>query len=197
MLPLTQQLRFVGACALVLACEACAGTLDDPVRFETQALGDGGLMDGGGACPDIPNDLFVQTCSTAGCHGTVDKIQGLDLQSPNVAARLVNVRATGGGLLIDPVNPSQSVVYTKLTPTAPFGARMPAGKPALDDATVACVLLWVSENNGSAPSDDGGGQTYAPDAAPDDASPGNGTMDGGIEASDHDATIARDATTNG
>jgi hypothetical protein len=193
MLPLTQRFRFVGACALVLGAGACAGTLDDPARFETQALSDSGLAggDGGGAaCPVIP-DLFAQACSSAGCHGQVDKIQGLDLQSPNVASRLVGVRAMGGGLLLDPANPNQSVIYTKLTPTPPFGARMPSGKPALDDATVACVLSWVGEQNGSLSPNDGGGQAY-----PQDASSGDVTMDGGTDASVHDAAGAHDAATD-
>lgn len=147
MLASTQRVWFAGAFALLLGSGACAGTLDDPARFETQAVSDGGvsdggLTDGGGACRDIPT-LFAQTCSTAGCHGTTDKVQGLDLQSSNVASRLVNVHAAGGGLLIDPTNPSQSVIYAKLTPTPPFGGRMPVGKP-LDSATIACVLSWVS-----------------------------------------------------
>jgi hypothetical protein len=195
MLPLTQHFRFVGACAIVLGTGACAGTLDDPARFETQALSDSGPANGDGgraACPDTP-DLFAKACSSAGCHGPVDKIQGLDLQSPNVASRLVGVRAMGGGLLIDPANPNQSVIYTKLTPTPPFGARMPSGEPALDDATVACVLSWVAEQNGSLSPNDGGGQAYPQDAAPDDASSGDATIDGGPDASVHDAAGAPDA----
>jgi hypothetical protein len=193
---LTLRFGFVGACVLVLGSAACAGTLDDPARFDTQALSDSGLADGGAACPDVPA-LFAQACSGAGCHGPTDPIQGLDLQSSDLASRLVNVHAMGGGLLIDPANPNKSVIYTKLIPTPPFGARMPSGKPALDDATVACVLSWVSAQSGSLASNDGGGQPYAPDAAPDDASSGGATMDGGIDASVRDAAVAHDAATDG
>ena len=82
------------------------------------------------------------------------KSQNLDLQSPGVAARLVGVAASGGGLLIDPTDPSQSVVYTKLTATPPFGSRMPLGMVPLDDAMLACVLSWVSQQMGSAGGDD-------------------------------------------
>jgi hypothetical protein len=134
----------------------CAGTLDDPSRFR----GDGGRMvsiDGGG-CPDIPSAMFATICATAGCHSTADMVQGLDLQSPDVASRLVGVCARGGGFLVDPSHPSQSVVYAKLTLAPPFGSRMPLGKPTLDAATLACVLEWVSAQKGSATAcgDDGG-----------------------------------------
>jgi hypothetical protein len=135
----------------------CAGTLDDPSRF----LGDGGRIangDGGGGCPDIPSSVFATICAAAGCHSATDMVQGVDLQSPNVASRLVGVCARGGGFLVDPSHPSQSVVYAKLTIAPPFGSRMPLGKPTLDAATLACVLAWVSAQTGSATTcgDDGG-----------------------------------------
>jgi hypothetical protein len=146
-------------CAAVLGpavlCLGCAGTLDDPSRF----LGDAGTANvGDGACPDVPSSVFATTCAIAGCHSATDMTQGLNLQSPDVASRLVGVCARGGGFLVDPDHPSQSVVYTKLTLAPPFGSRMPLGKPVLDAATLACVLTWVSAQKGSALgcSDDGG-----------------------------------------
>jgi hypothetical protein len=129
--------------ALLLTGAGCPGSLDDPARFLSGVGGDGS------ACPDIPTTVFVPICATAGCHTAADKIQGLDLQSPDAASRLVGACARGGGLLVDPANPSDSVVYTKLTFTPPFGSRMPLGKPPLDDATTACVLAWISAQNAS------------------------------------------------
>ena len=85
-------------------------------------------------------------------------MQGLDLESPGVQSRLVGMCAQGGGLLIDPAEPSRSVLYEKLTPTPPFGARMPLGKAPLDPVTLACVLAWVSAQQGSV-SDCNGGAT--------------------------------------
>jgi hypothetical protein len=121
----------------------CPGTLEDPARFA-----DGGGRDAAG-CPDVPQAVFVATCATKGCHNpTDDKVvaQGLDLESPGLVARLVGMPAKGGpGLLIDPASPPSSVVYSKLTSAPPFGARMPFGKAPLDDATIACVLAWITE----------------------------------------------------
>lgn len=134
----------VALAAALLACTGCPGTLDDPARFS-----DGGEQDGYASCGDVPTTVFAQTCAQAGCHSTADKAQMLDLQSPNVASRLVNVCSTeGSGILIDPIHPSKSIVYAKLTATPPSGARMPFGKTPLDDATIACVLAWVSTQTG-------------------------------------------------
>lgn len=129
--------------ASLLACTGCPGTLDDPERFT-----DGGT-DGYASCGDVPTTVFQATCAQAGCHSTADKAQMLDLQSPNVATRLVNVCSTeGAGILLDPTSPSKSIIYTKLTAMPPSGARMPFGKTPLDDATIACVLAWVSTQTG-------------------------------------------------
>jgi hypothetical protein len=138
-------------CALAALCVACPGSLDDPGRFS---------WDGGG-CADAPTAIFAVTCTDSQCHTTMYKAQGLDLQSPDVAARLVGVAATGGaGLLVDPMSPAQSVLYTKLSFSPPFGSQMPLGKTPLDDATVACVLAWITANvpsvDGAAPSGDEG-----------------------------------------
>jgi hypothetical protein len=149
---LAPRLSHVAALAGLLSCTACAGSLVDPERF----VDDGGEPDSGAAepisgdaaCPDVPTQVFAKVCGTSVCHSATAKSQGLDLQSPDVASRLVNVCAHGGGLYVDPDHPTQSVVYTKLTPMPPFGTRMPFAKPPLDDATIGCVLDWVSAQRG-------------------------------------------------
>jgi hypothetical protein len=156
-----------GVLGVLLACTGCPGSLDDPSRFLT----DGG-EGGGSGCPDIPSQVFAMVCSSAGCHSTADKIQGLDLQSPNVASRLVGVCARGGGLLIDPTNPMHSVIYEKVTIAPPFGLRMPLNNPPLDDPTIACLLAWVSQQQGSG---GGCGDGGAPEAgAPETGTPETG-----------------------
>jgi hypothetical protein len=165
----------------------CPGTLDDPAAF-IEAERDGGVVPAADAavpeaatCPDVPQSVFVHSCTSAGCHNAQSKTQGLDLQSPDVARRLVGVPATEGpGLLIDPSAPSSSVLYLKLTPIPPFGARMPlAGM--LDDATVGCVLEWVTEQANPAGDSDAGGDPDGGLPEGGQASDGGATADGGSQ----------------
>jgi hypothetical protein len=130
-----------------LVLTGCPGSLQDPGRFDVAVGVEAGveapsILDAG--CPDIPSTLST-ACAGAGCHSTADRSQGLDLQSPNVASRLVCASAVGGGLLVDPSAPAQSVLYTKLSSSPPFGARMPSGAAPFDDATRACILTWISD----------------------------------------------------
>jgi hypothetical protein len=146
----------------LLGGTGCAGTLDDPDRFadggaltgaasdDAASATDTGLRDtdaaasiDAAACANVPQSVFLPSCTSAGCHNSQDKEQGLDLQSPNAASRLINIPSSeGAGLLIDPTTPTNSVLYTKLMPNPPFGAQMPPKEP-LDDATIACVLAWI------------------------------------------------------
>jgi hypothetical protein len=167
----TDLLLVLAACVLV----ACPGTLD-PNQFGAQLGTSGGapVADAGNvapltdasspsACPDVPTAVFGQVCGGA-CHAGATQQSNLDLASPNVAQRLLGKSAIGGGgLLLDPTNPEASVVYTKMTSTPPFGARMPSA-PAqpLDDATTACVLTWVkTAAQPGTPLDDGGSDAEA------------------------------------
>jgi hypothetical protein len=177
--------RFAIALAGILALTAgCPGTLDDPAAFLDAAragelAADGGTSEGGANCPDVPQAVFTANCALAGCHDAQSKMQGLDLQSPDVASRLVGVPATEGpGLLIDPSAPSSSVLYLKLTAMPPFGARMPlAGK--LDDATIACVLAWITEQANAGGGSDAGGDLDGGPAADGQASEVGSARDGG------------------
>jgi hypothetical protein len=61
--------------------------------------------------------------------------------------RLSGKEAAGGpGVLIDPTTPAASVLYTKLTATPPFGARMPLVGAPLGDGDIACVLSWIESS---------------------------------------------------
>ena len=173
---------------VVIGTAGCPASLDDPSRFFGALDGDGGKAE----CPDIPTSLFIPVCATAGCHNPTDKAgaQGLDLESPGLNGRLVGIHATGGaGLLIDPVQPGQSVLYTKLGFSPPYGVRMPFGKQPLDDATIACVLAWIEENvpdAGSAAESDGSGTSDDGSVGSDDATTGDvseaGAMGGTADA---------------
>jgi hypothetical protein len=147
----------------------CAGTLDDPGRFldaadsdvtESEAsvavdaqLSGADEVTSSPTCGDAPEEIFLPNCTGTGCHNSQDKAQGLDLQSPNLATRLIGVPATEGpGLLIDPTTPSSSVLYAKVTAIPPFGARMPLGATPLSSQTISCVLAWITQEATAAPS---------------------------------------------
>jgi uncharacterized membrane protein YgcG len=178
-------LRIVASVLVAAACVGCPGALQDPGRFDDAA---------GGNCPDVPQ-LLATTCgSTAACHTTKDKQQGLDLQSADPASRLVGVSATEGlGLLVDPSNPPSSVLYTKITTMPPFGARMPFGRKPLDDATIACVLDWVTAQAEDAGALDSG--TAGSDAPAGTDSPAS-TDSGSDSTTPKDSGAAADAPTD-
>ena len=135
---------------------ACAGTLGDAAEFSTAyAAGDSGAdtdppgETGALACGDVPTAILQATCGVVGCHSPTSPAEGLDLASPGVASRLVNVPGTEdpalGLRLIDSVRPQQSIILTKLrASTAPYGAQMPLGGTALTDNQVSCVAAWIA-----------------------------------------------------
>ena len=171
----------LSALAVALACAGCPGNLENAWQWTTEGGASDADVEAGapeidGGCGDVPSTIFVPLCGMAGCHSTADKTQSLDLQAPDPASRLVGKCAVGGGILVDPQHPTQSVLYEKMTLTPPFGSRMPLGGTPLTDAQMACVVAWISAQTGTAGS-------CTPDAAspPPDA----GTqLDAGKDASD-------------
>lgn len=128
------------ALAATLVLAGCPGTLENPERFKTKGAGGGG----DGSCPDIPA-LFAERCAGSGCHGATMPQLGLDLASPGVGARVAGQPAVGcTGLLADPANPEQSILYRKLTDAPPCGGRMPSiGEPLTPDE-MECVREWIA-----------------------------------------------------
>ena len=188
-----RHLAVAGCVAVVMATAGCPGTLSDPERFASEGESSAGDS---GSCPNIPN-FFATTCTASTCHNSKDDEQGLDLQSPDVASRLVGVAATevaGAGLLINPSSPAKSVVYLKMTSSPPFGARMPLGGNPVDPTTLACVLSWIEQvassadaaagttadasNGGDDASDDDEGDAAA--TAPSNGTDASGTDSGGV-----------------
>ena len=138
-----------------------AGAVSSGSMLATSGAGVGSSAPG---CADVPQNIFIPTCASGPCHNPQTDAQHLDLQSPNLAMRLVGVPATEGpGLLIDPASPSDSVLYTKLSAAPPFGVRMPSGKTPLDSADIACVLAWINEQTSDGGVAEGG---VAPPSVP-------------------------------
>ena len=132
------------ACSLALI--GCAGGLSSPERFAyLGAPPDGGSApsDSDGGCDPV-TDIFPPNCTTSACHSAATKQANLDLESAGLPQRLLNAPAHGGpGLLIDKANPLQSVLYTKVTDTPPFGFQMPLSG-ALSADEISCLRDWIT-----------------------------------------------------
>jgi hypothetical protein len=136
-------MTLLAAGLIALGATGCPGTLADKERFLTDAA----VVDTGGAdpCGDVPTRILAAQCGGTGCHGPMAPQQGLDLESPDVAARVVGVAATScAATLADPANPSVSFLYTKLAVKPPCGSQMPLARPPLSSADAACVLAWIA-----------------------------------------------------
>ena len=118
-----------------------AGCADDFVLSPDGSTPDASLPPG--ACS--VEALFASRCVTA-CHQQSTRLGGLDLESPNLVARLLDKRAAGRGdyLLIDSELPEESALYLKLDARPPYGTRMPQAAEGLSAADRACVLSWIS-----------------------------------------------------
>lgn len=142
------------AVALVFGVAACPGSLEDPGRFvdggDVAADDDAG-GGGEGACPegtDVEADLMAARCGGSVCHGAEAPAAGLDLVSPGIAERMIDVPSTqescGGAILLVPGDPDASLLFEKLLPSPSCGAQMPLAQAAFDDGEIACVREWIA-----------------------------------------------------
>jgi len=100
----------------------------------------GGGGGGGGAAPTSFRSDVLPILSGAGCTGCHGGNGGLTVTS--VAALLA-----GGdhGPAIVPGDAASSNIIRKLSPSPPFGARMPLGGPYLADTTIGVIRTWINE----------------------------------------------------
>jgi hypothetical protein len=111
-----------------------------------------------GCAAQVPAAIFDVSCVATACHNAMDHAFALDLQSPGVAARLVNqpsLEATEPDgctplKLIDPNDWSQSYILLKVeespttNPPGPqAGTQMPQQGAKLNAAQIACLQGWV------------------------------------------------------
>ncbi len=145
---------------LSLTSVACESSLATKNGDSASAGSDGSGLTGGssgnvaGGC-DI-EAVFAKPdngCTNTNCHGKQFQ-GGLDLASPDLAARVVGVKSTSdacsGQLLVDPANPDASLLLTlvdaKRFAAAPdrCGVLMPFGsEQGLLDDDLSCVENWV------------------------------------------------------
>jgi len=149
---------WAGALGLGLLCSACpgGGELEAPyeeylwqntVTVTTGATSTTGTTTGGN-CTDTEVDVvFVDSCSTAICHGDPGvpptDPQQLYLFSPTRKTDLLRLGVDcPSEYIIDVNNPAASLLSTTLRGTAACGISMPVG-PSLPDAEIACIESWV------------------------------------------------------
>jgi len=128
-----------GACLWMLA--GCAGSLDNPDRF-----GDGGSNVTGYVCPSLGQpakaEVILKKC-VSGCHSASVHQSGLDLESADVGARLVDVSTNAcpprhrvdsidGGTLQE--------LITESSPTCT--SSMPPGG-GLTNGEINCIVEWT------------------------------------------------------
>ena len=109
-----------GLCAAAVVFTACQGSLSNPNEF-----GDGGVE-----IKDAET-ILAESCGTTGCHDSSSQAQeGLDLVSPNVESRVVDVNAVGDGctdqILVVAGDPDSSYLMNKILNTPGIcGTQMP------------------------------------------------------------------------
>jgi hypothetical protein len=136
-------LLFLSAC--VLALPACPGHIDDPEPFV------GGTDASISACllgvTNVEQQLVRPRCATSGCHDRATRSEMLDLESPNLASRLLGVTSPrcAGRVLVDPASPASGYFMEKLAAASPrCGERMPLGSPPLTPSEITCVRQWLA-----------------------------------------------------
>ena len=127
------------ACLWALA--GCAGSLDNPDQF-----GDGGSNVTAFVCSSLGKpakaEVVLKKC-VSGCHSAAVLASGLDLESPDAGARLVDVSTNAcpprhrvdhvdGGTLQE--------LITQVSPTC--ASSMPPGG-GLTNAEVSCIIEWT------------------------------------------------------
>jgi hypothetical protein len=156
------------ASAFVLS--GCAAELAKEPSEYTNYVPEGssaGGSGGGGGSTALPCDLdmlFTKSCWGIGCHGSMQPAADLDLQTPGVEGRILNIPASHlhitdgsdamcvqGELRVDGNNPDNSVILKKINGTQSCGGQMPTPPRTVNDADKACLRAWVFQVAGKDP----------------------------------------------
>lgn len=130
---------------IAVALAGCPGRLENPEDF-VGATSDGAAPTCTLGVSAVEAQLIRPRCATANCHDRGGRAGGLDLETPGLAARLVNARSAmcSGRVLVDPTSPATGYFIEKLSPSPRCGGRMPLGAPALTSGELTCVRAWLS-----------------------------------------------------
>jgi hypothetical protein len=101
---------------------------------------------------DAFNEVFKVTCGNGSCHSNRGATIGDFAAGPDSAAAYVSrgsVRDPDCGLIIDPLEPQNSLILTKITGDYPSegncGGPMPVGSFEVTDEQIDCVADWVEQ----------------------------------------------------
>lgn len=178
----------------MLSLAGCPGRITDPTPF-IGGGGDGSMVTCSIPATQIEAQLIQPRCATSGCHDRASRQGSLDLQSADIAARLVGQPSTCMGRpLVDPSNRANSYFIAKLGEAPTCGARMPLGAPAFSASEIACVRTWVESLGGTPMTDAGMDAMSQPDAAMDVANPDTGVNDSGPDAPMDSGTTMPDSS---
>ena len=141
-------LTMLGLCA-ALVLTGCAGNLSDPAAF----------ADGGVELKDAET-ILAESCGTTGCHDDSPQAQqGLDLLSPGVENRVVDVNAVATGctdrILVIAGDPDNSYLISKLGAVEICGTQMPLLQ-SLPQDEIDTLRQWVIDLGDSSGTPDGG-----------------------------------------
>ena len=137
---LARGFRALTRCATLVACAVAAASCGSGDGF-----GAGGS--GGPLTPtfsSIQANVFTPICVT--CHSGASAPHGLRLDGGNSYALLVGVASDEEPsiLRVKPNDPDHSYLVQKIQGTAASGERMPAGMPALPQATIDTIRQWIT-----------------------------------------------------
>ena len=131
-----------GACSSLMLA-GCPAGLSNPEDF----------VDGGSTAQDAET-ILAESCGTTNCHDASAQAQaGLDLVSPNVESRVVEVNAVGAGcestILVVAGDPDGSYLMDKILVTPGIcGLQMPL-VGSLSANEIEVLQQWIIDLGGS------------------------------------------------
>jgi photosystem II stability/assembly factor-like uncharacterized protein len=125
-------------------------------------------------------------CASAECHAGASAPGGLDMSTAdNAYSNLVGVAAAGpscgssGLTRVVPGDSAHSLLYLKVSGTAPCGSRMPYGKPDLSSEAIAQIKSWIDSGARNANGGSSSGSGSSDGTASSSGSGSGSTSSGG------------------